>query len=103
MPSAILSVRQQRQHQRPVRPHRSAKILGVDGSVLVCLGDAARLPMVKACTEALGRFRLAHRQIVGPLVEVLYRVATGRHHLHDEQVSVAHRAAWVVHELALYI
>ena len=74
-----------------------AKILGVDGSVLVCLGDTARLPI------ALGTFRVAHRQIVSPLVEILDRVAMGGHHLHHEQVGVAHRGAWVVHELALYV
>src|SRR5215211_6543916 len=97
MPSPILVVGQQCQHQRPVGRHGLARMLGVDGSVLVCLGDAARLPI------ALCTVRVAHRQIVGPLVEVLDWVAAGGHHLHDEQVGVAHCGAWVVHELALYI
>jgi len=52
VPIAIPVVRQQYLYQRPVRRHSLAKILGVDVAVLVCLGDAAGLPI------ALGDFRL---------------------------------------------
>jgi len=50
-----------------------------------------------------GDHRVAHREVIGSLVEVVHRVTTGSHYLDHQDIRLLHRPPWAVHEVPLHV